>query len=306
MPLNPTRARRHPDAGRVSRAPRSPQSDVARAPRHHRSRKHPLPTARAAARRRERRSAAADGNARRRANASLSTPPTRPAPAATLRSIRSVSASSTTTRSAPFAPWTASAPSTRPVSSSRCDPTSPDPSRAPSSSRTSSSQLGRGPELRRRAVVPLLARTHGDAERRLLDTRPFATDSAIPGGNIRAAHGAHRARPTLSATCAHGELAPCNARSRNGWSRRKLLASLGLSGAAWPLLPLLNARGADRDATRSACCSLFSPDGAAARDYNTVIDWRPTGTETSFTLHPMQQPLDAVQVEARDPVGPHA
>jgi hypothetical protein len=79
--------------------------------------------------------------------------------------------------------------------------------------------------------------------------------------------------------------------SRNGWSRRRLLASLGLSGAAWPLLPLLNAEA--QTATRpKRLLLLFSPDGAAARDYNTVIDWRPTGTETSFTLHPMQQPLD--------------
>lgn len=80
-------------------------------------------------------------------------------------------------------------------------------------------------------------------------------------------------------------------RSRYPLSRRRLLQGLGLGASAWPLLPLLNASA--QTATRpKRLLLLFTPDGAAARDYNTVIDWRPTGTETAFTLHSMHQPLD--------------
>ncbi len=93
-----------------------------------------------------------------------------------------------------------------------------------------------------------------------------------------------------------------SSRSRNRSSRRALLQGLGLSAASWPLLPLLNASA--QTATRPKRLVLvFTPDGAAARDYNTVIDWRPTGTETAFTLHAMHQPLDPYKAKLVIPWG---
>jgi len=82
-----------------------------------------------------------------------------------------------------------------------------------------------------------------------------------------------------------------NRSRRFGLSRRRLLQSLGLGAAAAPLLPLLNASGAEAVLPKRLVL-FFSPDGAAARDYNTVIDWKPQGTETDFTFHAMHAPLE--------------
>ncbi|HEX6272407.1 MAG TPA: DUF1552 domain-containing protein [Polyangiaceae bacterium] len=80
-------------------------------------------------------------------------------------------------------------------------------------------------------------------------------------------------------------------RRQFGMSRRALLSSLGLGATVGPLVPLLNASG--QEALRPKRLLLvFTPDGAAARDYNTVIDWKPQGTETAFTLHAMHAPLE--------------
>lgn len=73
-------------------------------------------------------------------------------------------------------------------------------------------------------------------------------------------------------------------------SRRRFLSALGLGAAAAPLLPLLNASGQESTIPKRLVL-LFTPDGAPARDYNTVVDWRPTGTETNFTLHRIHEPL---------------
>lgn len=73
-------------------------------------------------------------------------------------------------------------------------------------------------------------------------------------------------------------------------SRRQLLKTLGLSAAVSPLIPLLNVT-AQENTRPKRLLLLYTPDGAAARDWNTAIDWSPTGTETDFTLHPMHQPF---------------
>jgi hypothetical protein len=77
------------------------------------------------------------------------------------------------------------------------------------------------------------------------------------------------------------------------FKRRQLLKSLGLGAAAGPFIPLLNASG--QEATRPKRLILvFTPDGAGAKDYDqaNTIDWRPTGTETAFTLAQMHAPLE--------------
>jgi hypothetical protein len=90
--------------------------------------------------------------------------------------------------------------------------------------------------------------------------------------------------------------------SRIGWSRRRLLQSLGLGVAALPLLPLLNANGQDAPRPKRLLL-LFSPDGMAAKDYNTTVDWRPTGTETDFTLHAIHAPLEPYKAKMVVPWG---
>jgi hypothetical protein len=82
-----------------------------------------------------------------------------------------------------------------------------------------------------------------------------------------------------------------HSKSRIGWSRRRLLQSLGLGISALPLLPLLNANGQEAPRPKRLLL-LFSPDGMAAKDYNTTVDWKPTGTETDFTLHAIHAPLE--------------
>lgn len=76
------------------------------------------------------------------------------------------------------------------------------------------------------------------------------------------------------------------------YSRRRLLQALGLGAAATPLLPLLNASGQEAGGTTPKRLLLvFTPDGIAARDYNTAVDWRPQGTETDFDFHYIHEPL---------------
>jgi hypothetical protein len=91
-------------------------------------------------------------------------------------------------------------------------------------------------------------------------------------------------------------------RSPLSLSRRQLLSSLGLGVAASPLLPLLNATG--QESTRpTRLLLLFTPDGAAALDWGTALDWTPQGSETDFTLHPMHQPFAAHQSKVIIPHG---
>lgn len=78
---------------------------------------------------------------------------------------------------------------------------------------------------------------------------------------------------------------------RLAFSRRQLLQSLGLGAAMGPLLPLLNASGQEALLPKRLIL-LFSPDGIAAKDWNTSVNWRPSGTETDFTLHPVHAPLE--------------
>ena len=91
-------------------------------------------------------------------------------------------------------------------------------------------------------------------------------------------------------------------RGRVGLSRRQLLKSLGLSAAASPLLPLLNATGQENTRPKRLLL-VFTPDGAAALDWNNPIDWKPQGSETDFTLHAMHQPFAAHQSKVIIPHG---
>ena len=80
--------------------------------------------------------------------------------------------------------------------------------------------------------------------------------------------------------------------ARFGMSRRRMLQSLGLGATAAPLLPILNATGQEGGTPIKRLLLVFTPDGAAARDWNNMLNWQPQGTETDFSLHPMHQPLD--------------
>lgn len=80
-------------------------------------------------------------------------------------------------------------------------------------------------------------------------------------------------------------------RNRFGLSRRRLLQGLGLGASLGPLIPLLNASGAEGVRPKRLVV-FFSPDGAAALDWNNPVDWRPQGTETDFTFHAMHAPLE--------------
>src|SRR3954447_4070011 len=80
-------------------------------------------------------------------------------------------------------------------------------------------------------------------------------------------------------------------RSRFDLSRRRLIQGLGLGAAAGPLIPLLNA-SAQTAPRPKRLLLIFTPDGAAALDYNNVIDWRPTGTESAFTFQTIHAPLE--------------
>ena len=72
-------------------------------------------------------------------------------------------------------------------------------------------------------------------------------------------------------------------------SRRQMLQALGLGAAAGPLIPLLNA-SAQTAPRPKRLILLFTPDGCPAKDYSTSVDWKPTGTETSFNFGPLHMP----------------
>jgi hypothetical protein len=89
---------------------------------------------------------------------------------------------------------------------------------------------------------------------------------------------------------------------RSNVSRRRLLQSLGLGAAAGPWLPLLNADA--QTATRpKRLILIFTPDGMAAQNYNTTVDWKPTGTETAFSFQPIHAPLDPYKAKIVVPWG---
>lgn len=76
--------------------------------------------------------------------------------------------------------------------------------------------------------------------------------------------------------------------------RRRLLQALGLGVGVGPILPLLNATGAEPTFPKRLIL-IFEPDGAPAKDYNTVVDWKPQGAETDFTLSEIHKPLEAIK-----------
>ena len=71
-----------------------------------------------------------------------------------------------------------------------------------------------------------------------------------------------------------------------GFSRRALLRGLGLSAGIAPFLPLLNASGQEPKRPKRLLL-IFTPDGSSDG-----VDWKPQGTETSFTMHAMHAPLE--------------
>jgi len=89
---------------------------------------------------------------------------------------------------------------------------------------------------------------------------------------------------------------------RKGVSRRRVLQGLGLGAAAAPLIPILNATGAEGLFPKRLLL-LFTPDGAPALDYNTIVDWRPQGSERDFTLHRIHTPLTPLQSKIVVPWG---
>jgi hypothetical protein len=76
-------------------------------------------------------------------------------------------------------------------------------------------------------------------------------------------------------------------RHNPNFSRRNLLASLGVSAAVAPFIPLLNASGAEPAPKRLVL--FYTPHG-------TIWDnWVPTGTDSNFTLSPILKPLERHQ-----------
>jgi len=84
--------------------------------------------------------------------------------------------------------------------------------------------------------------------------------------------------------------------------RRRLLQALGLGVGVGPIFPLLNATGAEPTFPKRLLL-IFEPDGAPAKDFNTVIDWKPQGSETEFTLHEIHKPLEAIRQKLVVPWG---
>jgi len=79
---------------------------------------------------------------------------------------------------------------------------------------------------------------------------------------------------------------------------------LGLGAAAAPLLPLFNASGQDLEgAPPKRLLLLYSPDGIAALNWNTAVDWRPTGTDTDFQFHFVHEPLTPIKHKVTVPWG---
>jgi hypothetical protein len=84
--------------------------------------------------------------------------------------------------------------------------------------------------------------------------------------------------------------------------RRSVLQALGLGAAASPLLPILNASGAEGVFPKRLLL-VYEPDGAPAKDYNTVMDWKPQGSGADFTLAEIHKPLEAIRSKLVVPWG---
>jgi hypothetical protein len=91
-------------------------------------------------------------------------------------------------------------------------------------------------------------------------------------------------------------------RSPSHLPRRRLLQALGLGMGVGPILPLLNATGAEPTFPKRLLL-IFEPDGAPAKDFNTTVDWKPQGTETDFTLSEIHKPLEAIRSKLLVPWG---
>jgi len=86
-------------------------------------------------------------------------------------------------------------------------------------------------------------------------------------------------------------------------SRRQLLSTLGAGVALAPFVPLLNATGQEMVLPKRLLL-FFSPDGTAAiDDGGATVDWKPQGTETSFTLTSTHAALVAHQSRIVVPYG---
>jgi hypothetical protein len=84
--------------------------------------------------------------------------------------------------------------------------------------------------------------------------------------------------------------------------RRRLLQALGLGMGIGPILPLLNATGAEATFPKRLLL-VYEPDGAPAKDFSTVFDWKPQGAETDFTLSEIHKPLEAIRSKLVVPWG---
>jgi uncharacterized protein DUF1552 len=84
--------------------------------------------------------------------------------------------------------------------------------------------------------------------------------------------------------------------------RRRLLQALGLGVGIGPILPLLNASGAEATFPKRLLL-IYEPDGAPAKDYNSTVDWKPQGSETDFTLSEIHKPLEAMRQKLLVPWG---
>lgn len=87
-----------------------------------------------------------------------------------------------------------------------------------------------------------------------------------------------------------------------GFSRRRLLQTLGLGAASFPLLPILNASGLESLRPKRLIL-LYTPDGCPALNYGSTTSWKPQGTETSFTFAPIHAPLEPFKSKIVVPYG---
>jgi hypothetical protein len=82
--------------------------------------------------------------------------------------------------------------------------------------------------------------------------------------------------------------------------RRRLLQALGFGVGVGPILPLLNATGAEATFPKRLLL-VYEPDGAPA--FNSVFDWKPQGSETDFTLSEIHKPLEPMRSKLVVPWG---
>jgi hypothetical protein len=88
-----------------------------------------------------------------------------------------------------------------------------------------------------------------------------------------------------------------------GHSRRRFLQGLGVSAALSPFIPILNASGQEPLYPKRLLL-FFTPDGTSSIDHGgMVVNWKPTGTETDFTLAPTHAPLEAIKSKLIVPWG---